>query len=112
MRYFGLEGMQKILRGHIAMAKDLEAKVLADGRFEITAPVPLSTICFRLKASETVNRQLLEAVNNSGEAFISQTSLSGKFTLRIAIGNMATEPEDIEVVWKLIQRLGGELLVA
>ena len=112
MRYFGLEGMQKILRGHMAMAKDVEAKVLADDRFELTAPVPLSTICFRLKASEAVNRQLLEAINNSGEAFLSQTTLRGEFTLRIAIGNMATEPEDIEVVWKLIQRLASELLRA
>ena len=84
MRYFGLEGMQQILRGHMALAKDVEAKVLADDRFELTAPVPFSTICFRLKASEAVNRQLLEAINSSGETFISQTTLRGEFTLRIA----------------------------
>ena len=57
-----------------------------------------------------MNRQLLEAINSSGEAFISQTTLRGEFTLRIAIGNIATEPEDIEVVWTLIQRLAGEVL--
>ena len=109
MRYFGLHGIQKILRGQMALTKDLEAMVRADGRFEVMAPVTFSVVCFRLKASEAMNRKLLEAVNNSGEALISQTTLRGEFTLRIAVGNMATGPEDIEAVWQLIQRLAGEL---
>ena len=104
MRYFGLEGIQKVLRGHMELAKTFESMVALDDRFELAAPVPFSTICFRLKASDEANRELVARVNGTHQAFISQTILRGKFCLRVAIGNIATEQEDIYAVWRLIQR--------
>ncbi len=104
MRYFGLEGIQKVLRGHMALAKTFESMVASDDRFELAAPVPFSTICFRLKASDEANRELVARVNGTHQAFISQTILRGQFCLRVAIGNMVTEQEDIDAVWRLIQR--------
>ena len=103
MRYFGLEGLRKVLRGHMELARDFAAQVGADPRFELTAPAPFSTVCFRLRGSDEANRELFARVNASGEAFISQTVLRGRFSLRVAVGNYATEKEDMDVVWKLIQ---------
>ncbi len=110
MRYFGLEGMQKVLRGHMVLARNFQALVAADERFELTAPTPFSTVCFRLKGSDAVNRELVARVNATHDTFISQTILHGRFCLRVAVGNLATEQEDIEAVWQLIQREAGSVL--
>jgi aromatic-L-amino-acid decarboxylase len=106
LRYFGLRRLQELLRGHIAMARELESWIAADDRFELAAPVPFSTVCFRLRGadSESRTRALVAAVNASGEAFISQTILKGRYAARVAIGNLATEPADIAVLWATIGR--------
>jgi aromatic-L-amino-acid/L-tryptophan decarboxylase len=43
-------------------------------------------------------------VNTSGKAFLSHTVLNGRFVLRLAIGNIGTEWEDLEETWKLIRQ--------
>jgi len=72
--------------------------------FEIAAPTPFSLICFRYRGSDDDNRALLEAVNASGKAFLSHTVLNGRFVLRLAIGNIATQWEDLEETWNLVRQ--------
>ena len=36
IRLYGLEGIQSYIRGHIALAREFEEKLLSDGRYEIT----------------------------------------------------------------------------
>ncbi len=103
MRYFGRERMAAILRSHIELARQFAAWVEADERFELAAPVPLSVVCFRMKGPDEPNRRLLDAVNASGEVFLSHTVLNGRFVLRLAVGNVATGRADIETAWRRIQ---------
>jgi aromatic-L-amino-acid/L-tryptophan decarboxylase len=77
--------------------------VESDGSFELSAPVPLSLVCFRHRAGDDFNRRLLERINASGKAFLSHTVLHGKFVLRFAIGNFQTSEADILETWKLIR---------
>ena len=107
MRYFGREGISAALRGHLELAQQLASTIRADERFEIMAPVLFSLICFRLKKSDDANRKLLEAINNSGKAFLSHTVLNGKYTLRLAIGNLKVTEEDLSSTWRLIQDLAS-----
>jgi aromatic-L-amino-acid decarboxylase len=102
MRYYGREGVEQILRSHIAMARKLAARIDDDERFERVAPAPFSVVCFRLKGSDEANRALVETVNASGEAFLSHTVLHGRFVIRIAIGNIGTTEQDVEKVWDLV----------
>lgn len=104
MRSFGREGIAARLKHHIDMAQQLAERIAAHPLFEVTAPTPFSTVCFRMRAEEAVNAKLLEAVNGSGAAFLSQTRLGDLFTLRLAIGNVFTGEEDVEFVWQTIQR--------
>jgi aromatic-L-amino-acid decarboxylase len=104
MRSFGREGLSKVLRGHIAIAQELAKAVDADSRFERAAPTLFSVVCFRYKGSDEENRRILERVNASGEAFLSGTVLNGRFTLRVAVGNIATSKRHVERVWELIRR--------
>jgi aromatic-L-amino-acid decarboxylase len=104
MRHFGHEGIAEIIRSHIRYAQELAALIRADSDFELAAPVPFSLICFRYRGSDDENRALLENVNASGKAFLSPTVLNGRLVLRLAIGNIATNWEDLMEVWKLIEQ--------
>ncbi len=110
MRSFGYEKVCAIIRDHIRWAKELEAAVRAHPLFEVAAPVPMSLVCFRLKAGDEPSKALLEAVNESGEAFLSGNVLDGKFVLRIAIGNLGTRREDVFRSWAAVCRLAEEIV--
>jgi aromatic-L-amino-acid/L-tryptophan decarboxylase len=105
LRYFGRQGIARILRGHMAVAQDLAQRISADSRFEVAAPVLFSLVCFRFRGSDQQNRDLLERINAGGRAFLSGTTLNGKFVLRLAIGNIATTQDDVRQTWEWIRSL-------
>jgi len=105
LRYFGREGITRILRGHMRMAQDLAQQMSADPRFEVAAPVLFSLVCFRYRGSDQHNRDLLDRINASGKAFLSGTTLHGKFVRRLAIGNVATTEDDVRQTWEWIKAL-------
>lgn len=109
MRSFGRERIASNLRHHIQLAQELAAKIREHPRFEVTAPVPFSTVCFRLRGDDVANARLLDAVNQSGVSFLSQTRLGNLYTLRLAIGNIHTTREDVSLVWQKIQELAEAL---
>jgi aromatic-L-amino-acid/L-tryptophan decarboxylase len=103
LRYFGREGITRVLRGHMRMAQDLAQHISADSRFEVAAPVLFSLVCFRYRGSDADNRDLLNRINASGRAFLSGTTLHGRFVLRLAIGNVATTEKDVLQTWEWIR---------
>jgi aromatic-L-amino-acid decarboxylase len=105
MRYYGHEKIAAMLRNHIEWTQDLARLIRAHPDFEVVAPTPFSLICFRYKGSDEQNRELLERINASGQAFLSHTVLNGQYVLRLAIGNIATTWQDVRQTWELIQRL-------
>ena len=107
LRYYGREGIAQMIRNHIEWAQELARQVDADDRFERTAPAPFSTVCFRLKARDQDNQALLDRVNSSGEVFLSHTVLHGKYTLRLAIGNMGTTRAHVQRAWELVKANAG-----
>jgi aromatic-L-amino-acid decarboxylase len=109
LRAFGLERARAVLAGHIAMAQKLRAWVDADPDYEVLAPVPFSTVVFRHRGGDDANRAIEEAVNSSGAALISHTSVGGAYVLRIAIGNLRTAEADVRAAWDAIRTAGAQL---
>ena len=111
IRYFGHRGLAAHIRKHIALGHEFAAWVDESPSFERLAPTPFSTVCFRahprdVDDEDTLNRlnaRLLEAVNAGGEAFLSHTLLNGRYTLRLAIGNIRTEHKHLARAWELLQ---------
>lgn len=112
MRYYGREGIAELIRKHIEYAQRLAGLIRVHPDFEISAPVPFSLVCFRYRGSDEENRALLEAVNASGKAFLSHTALNGRIVLRLAIGNMATQWEDVEETWNLVRQCAKHPVVS
>jgi aromatic-L-amino-acid/L-tryptophan decarboxylase len=110
-RYYGHAGIIAMLRESLRVTQVLKTLIDADEDFEIAAPVPLSLVCFRLRGSDEVNRQLLADINASGKMFLSHTILNGKFVLRFAIGNYHTNERDIRESWQAIQQFAAKLAV-
>src|SRR5205085_6670211 len=98
------ERIQQLLRSHLAMAQRLAALVDAHAKFERVAPVPFSVVCFRYRGSDDDNRAILDAVNSSGKVYLSHTALAGRYVLRLAIGNMGTTWDDVQLAWELIEQ--------
>ncbi|MFZ1291330.1 MAG: pyridoxal-dependent decarboxylase [Melioribacteraceae bacterium] len=111
IRYFGVEGLQNILREHLRLGELFADFIDRHPNFERLAPTPLSTICFRAVPNKKMNEEelndfnktLMDEINNSGKLFLSHTKLNGKFTIRITIGGIRTEEKHILNAWELIQ---------
>jgi aromatic-L-amino-acid/L-tryptophan decarboxylase len=112
MRHYGRVGIAEMIRKHMDYAQRLAGLIREHPDFEIAAPTPFSLICFRYRGSDDENRALLEGVNASGKAFLSHTVLNGRFVLRLAIGNMATEWEDLEETWNLVRQTAKEAVIS
>jgi aromatic-L-amino-acid decarboxylase len=116
LRSYGVEGLQKIVREHIRLAELFKGWIEEHELFEILAPVHLSLGCFRLNngGSEeelnVLNKELIERINQSGRILLTQTTLKGKFVLRMAIGSRTTEERHIRQAWELIVTTARSML--
>lgn len=109
LRHFGAEGIRQRLAEHIRLAQLFAGWIDASAEFERTAPAPLSVVCFRARQSDEFNERLLDRLNASGEVFLSHTRLQGRFTLRLAIGNLHTRETHVARAWALIREKSAEL---
>jgi aromatic-L-amino-acid decarboxylase len=120
LRTYGVSGMQERLRTHIALAQELATWIEAESGWEIAAPHPLSVVCFRYApdaalepaALDALNLAIMDAVNATGEVYLSSTRLYGRVVLRIAIGNERTNRDDVRLAWDLLSREAAERLGA
>jgi len=116
IRYYGVEGLQRIIREHIRLAQMFKDWVEDHRHFEVMAPAHFSLVCFRLNDGRTeeeldrLNREFLERINETGRVFLTQTSLRGKYVLRMAIGARLTEERHVREAWDLIQA-HGEVII-
>ena len=109
IRYFGVDGLRRRIREHIRLGQLFAGWVEESPDFELMAPPPFSTVCFRLKRDDVSNQQFLDQVNASGKAFLSHTKLAGKLTLRFTVGNLRTEEKHVRAAWELLQSIAEEL---
>ncbi|MDE0237637.1 MAG: pyridoxal-dependent decarboxylase [bacterium] len=103
LRHYGLDGLRAHIRRHIAWAAELTKWVEADARFELAAPTVVSLVCFRHTNGNKATSRVLDAVNQSGRAYLTSTTLDGQLTLRVAIGSPQTEHHHVQELWNLIQ---------
>lgn len=127
LRWFGLEGLRQRIERHLELAAAFAGSVAADPDWELLAPVPFSTVCFRWRPAalatratepdgaerlDVANAAIMDAVNRTGDVFLSHTRLGGVFTIRVAIGNLRTEARHVERAWELLREAAAEQAIA
>ena len=125
IRAFGRQGIAARLREHIRLGQLLAGWIDDDPDFERLAPTPLSVVCFRAAPKnirqslasagpqeaieleaylDRLNEWVVDAVNASGQAFLSPTRLRGRYTIRLAIGNIRTDEAHVKRIWQLLRK--------
>lgn len=115
IRTFGVEGLRRRVRAHCELARRFASWIEAEERFVLAAPVPFSTVCFRGRwpglseeEEDAANERLAARVSAVGPVFLAPTRLSGRATLRLAIGNLRTEEKHVRQAFDLLTSLHGE----
>jgi aromatic-L-amino-acid/L-tryptophan decarboxylase len=126
-RSLGREGMASRLREHVRLAKLFADWIKSDNRFELTASVSMGVVCFRWVGSagyaertsqrdvptsdelDQLNSEIVERINASGRAYLTQTKLRGRTVMRIGLGNVLTTEEHVSRGWELIREAADEL---
>jgi aromatic-L-amino-acid decarboxylase len=112
LRHFGAEGIRRRLSEHMRLAQCFAGWVDAHPDFERLAPVPFSVVCFRARPAgtdwdearlEQFNTDLLDALNASGEVFLSHGKLAERYVIRLAIGHLRTTEHHVGRAWELAQ---------
>ena len=102
LEHYGLERLRSVIRQHVEYARKLGEALENRDDVELLAPQSLSVVVFRKivrsrsgsidePESERISMDLLETINRSGEIFVSHTRLRGRYGIRVAIGNGATQ---------------------
>ena len=102
LRWYGAEGLRAMIREHVRLAQLFAALVEAEPGWEVVAPHPFSTVCFR--HVEADNDQIARRATASGELFVATTKLRGQTIIRLAIGNERTTEADIRRAWEVLRR--------
>eukprot|EP00904_Undaria_pinnatifida_P009635 jgi/Undpi1/5801/HiC_scaffold_2.g01075.m1 len=99
MRAFGRDKVKGLIRSHTGLAKDFEAMVKTDERFEIITPARFGLVCFRLKGTDKANEELRSRIIASGLSFFSSTKLGGQTCLRMCVGCPSTTIRHVQEMW-------------
>jgi glutamate/tyrosine decarboxylase-like PLP-dependent enzyme len=120
LRQAGREGYVRMIRDDIALAQALYRAVEAAPELEpLTQHLSITTFRFvppDLRGAahagaylDALNRELLNRVQHSGEAYVSNAVVDGRFALRACIVNFRTTLADVEALPPLVVRLGRAL---
>lgn len=109
IRTYGVEGLQRMIRSHVDLAQELGERIRTSEDFELLAPVPLNTVCFRYHPPDVsddelneINAKLLERLNRTGRLYLTHTTLRGRYTLRFVVGQTYVKRRHVEEGWRLV----------
>ncbi|MFT4231986.1 MAG: pyridoxal-dependent decarboxylase [Leucobacter sp.] len=108
----GAEALRDRLRRDLGNARWFAATVEAEPGWRVLAPVHLQTVCVRHEpigptgeplSGEELDRHTQDwaaRVNASGRAWVSLSTLEGRWMVRVSIGSLETERADVEALWE------------
>jgi aromatic-L-amino-acid decarboxylase len=129
-RSLGRNGVVSRLREQIRLANLLAEWIKEDDRFELSAQPNMGVVCFRFVGAaapsprlgitargragsidhfDQINSDIVERINASGRAYLTQTKLRGRTVMRIGFGNVLTTEEHLRKGWDLIRNTAADL---
>jgi aromatic-L-amino-acid decarboxylase len=114
LRAYGLEGLRERMRNHIRWSRDLHDRLAATEGFEIvTAPI-FSLFTFRYAPQwaedrDALNLRLVNAINDDGRIYLTQTRVDGKLVIRFQAGQFETTEEDVRMAYDVITEIAATL---
>jgi len=114
IRQYGATALGQAINENIRLAKRLADLVEQSDDFELLAPVVLSIACFRYAPKgvddlDRLNSEIMVKVQKGGEAYISNTTIRGKFALRACITNYRTTEKDMQILLDAIRDVAARI---
>ncbi|MEM8811111.1 MAG: pyridoxal-dependent decarboxylase [Pseudomonadota bacterium] len=114
LRAYGLEGLRTMIRNHVAWSVALAKRLAGEPDFEIVTEPFLSLFTFRLAPEgeidlDRLNARLLEAINDDGRIYLTQTTVNGRYVIRFQAGQFDTTEADIDTAFDVISELAAEI---
>lgn len=116
IRSYGVERLQEMIREHIRLAKMLAGLIEAEKDFELMAPVPLNTVCFRYRPSgmgdaeaNSLNEKINHALNDTGKLYLTHTKIGGRYIMRMVTAQTGVTEKHVMQAWDLIRDAASSL---
>ena len=116
IRSYGVERMREMIRAHVAWARELAERIAAEPGFEVVTQPILSLFTFRIAPAGTteeerdrLNARLVEAINDDGRIYLTQTTHGGRFVIRFQVGATTTTRADVETAFDVVRDLAAPL---
>jgi aromatic-L-amino-acid decarboxylase len=113
IRSYGVSGLREMIAAHIDWAQALARRVAGEPDFELLSPCRLALFTFRYRPEgardeaelERLNAALIDAVNDGGALYLTQTRLGGRLALRFVVGQTTTTEAHVTRAWERIAAL-------
>ncbi len=114
IRAYGLQGLRAMIRDHVRWGQSLAARIAQTASFEIVTPPVLSLFSFRYVPAgvadlDALNLALVNAVNDDGRTYLTQTRVDGKAAVRWQVGPFDTTEADVLAAWDAVREIAGRL---
>ena len=115
LRYYGLNGLQTLIRNHVSWSKSLAKKIQNEPNFEIVTEPILSLFTFRycpkgIEDLDSLNLDLIDKINDDGRIYLTQAVHDGKTVIRFQIGQFDVAESDIKNAFGVIKECADSLL--
>jgi aromatic-L-amino-acid decarboxylase len=114
IRAYGLEGLRERIRNHIAWSNDLHDRLRSTEGFEILTGPMWSLFTFRYAPQDAtdpddLNQRLVDAINDDGRIYLTQTRVNGKLAIRFQAGQFETTEQDVRMAYDVITEIAAGL---
>ena len=112
LRFHGLEGLREMIRNHVAWSEELAVQLAADPDFEIVTPPVLSLFSFRHRThgdSDAQNLALVNAINDDGRIYLTQTRVDGRVAIRFQAGQFEATRDDVQTAFQVIREVAAQM---
>ena len=113
LRAYGLEQLRQMIRNHVDWSTALAAKLAQNPEYEVLTQPVLSLFSFRhvppgVEDLDTHNLALLNAINDDGRIYLTQTKVDGEFAIRFQAGSFDSAQEDVETAYEVITEIASK----
>jgi aromatic-L-amino-acid decarboxylase len=105
LRAHGLEALRSMIRNHVAWSEGLAGRLASEPDFEIVTEPMLSLFSFHHKAAgdaDDHNLRLVNAINDDGRLYLTQTRVDGRVAIRFQVGQFETTAQDVDTAFTVI----------
>jgi glutamate/tyrosine decarboxylase-like PLP-dependent enzyme len=109
---FGLEGFRRAIDRSLDLAEHAARRIEVSDELELVAPQSLGITCFRRRPAgvddeaelAALNAGLVAELERSGVAFVSSTTLRGRYAIRLCPMNHVTTVDDVDRALDFLER--------